>query len=82
MDAEQTNDRNDETTNENKRSRLKSVKDNGANLVDGADGSIIWLIKWCASQLKLAAEAISQQLLSAQNSAQRRIEENRQNDER
>lgn len=82
MDAANNDDRSDEQANDKKRDRLRSVKNGGANLVDGADGSLIWLIKWCAAQLKLAAEAISQQLLSLQNTAQRRMEEDRQNEER
>ena len=60
---------------------MRSIKQGGENLVDGADGSIFWLIKWVAAQLKLAAEAISQQFMAAQNGAQRRIEERQQDDD-
>lgn len=50
------------------------------NLFDGADGSIIWLIKWCVEQFKIAVEALNNQLNAAQNNyqqhARRRYEDN------
>lgn len=72
---------NDATGNESRMTRLRGIKRGTSNLVDGADGSIFWLIKWCAQQLALAAEAISQQLMSAQSSAERRIADSRREED-
>ena len=76
-------DNNDEQYNDAQQGQgvaraMRSIKRGGETIFDGADGSIFWLIKWSAAQLKLAAEAISQQFMAAQNGAQRRIEERRQ----
>lgn len=51
-----------------------------SNLFDGADGSIIWLVKWCAEQLKIAAEALNNQLSAAQNDFEQRAQRRRDNE--
>lgn len=59
------------------RSRFRRLRRGTGNLVDGADGSIFWFIKWVGQQMVLAAEAVNQMLVSAQTSAQRRVEDER-----